>query len=61
MGNTTLLLWCLVEEGHRDVDAGQGTLLLGIVRLISYLIMESSKRVQGQSATAGTVECQIVP
>ena len=34
----------------RDVDAGQGTLLLGIVFLLAYL-MESSIRVQEQSAT----------
>ena len=50
--NTTLLPWCLTEEGHGDVDAGQGTLLLGIVRLGAYL-MESSKRVQEQSAAGG--------
>ena len=47
--------------GHRDVDAGQGTLLLGKVLLVAYYVMESSVRAQGQSATeGGAVECQTV-
>ena len=50
--NTTLLSWCLIQEGHRDVDGGQDTLLLGIVLLVVYL-MESSKMVQEQSETRG--------
>ena len=44
--------WCLIEEGRRDVDAGQGTLLLGKVLFVAYLI-ESSNRVLEQSATEG--------
>ena len=40
------------ERGHKGVDAGQGTLLLGKVFLSAYL-MESSIRVQEQSATEG--------
>ena len=44
--------WSLIEKEYRDVDAGQGTLLLGIVLLVGY-IMESSNRVQEQSATRG--------
>ena len=36
--NATLLSWCLIEEGHRDVDAGQGTPLLGVVLLVGYLM-----------------------
>ena len=40
----------LLEKGHRDVDAGQGTLPLGKVLLVAYLV-ESSIRVQEQSAT----------
>ena len=34
------LSWCLIEGGHRDADAGQGTLLLGEVLLAAH-IMES--------------------
>ena len=40
------------HRGHRDIDAGEGTLLLGKVLLTAYL-MESSIRVQEQSATEG--------
>ena len=58
--NSTLLAWCLVEEGHRDVDAGQGTLLLGIVRLVAHL-MRARKRYRNIVRQGGTVECQIVP
>ena len=48
--NTTVLSWRLIKKGHGDVDAGQGTLLLGIVLVVASL-MESSKRVREQSAT----------
>ena len=51
--NTTLLLWCLIEEGHTDVNAGQGTIFLGLVLIVAYLNKLKKKRVQEQSATGG--------
>ena len=56
---TTAVIVCLIEEGHRDVYAGQGT-LLGIVLRVVYL-MESSKRVQEQSETGGDVRVPDCP
>ena len=58
--NTTLLSWYLIEEGHRDVDAGQDTLLPGIVVFVAYLL-ESSKGVQERSATGGDIRVPDCP
>ena len=41
----------IMEGGHRDVDAGQGTLLLGKVLLVVYLMSPIRVRIgRGQSA-----------
>ena len=39
--------------GHRDVDAGQGALLLGKVLLVAYLMESSNYRAQEQRAIEG--------
>ena len=56
--NTTLLSWCLIEEGHRDVDAGQGTPL---VQLFLFISWRAQKGHRNRVKQGGTVECQIVP
>ena len=41
VANSTLLSWCLIAGGHRCVDAGQGTLGLGIVVLVAHNVISS--------------------